>query len=354
MTLPYDYPYTSFRYQFERALILLKSQGLNDDKIEDIKIKLVSKGLRLIGQKTVIMTPVLFSQLFNEDSGVLADVAVALCFEGFQAISYIKRLANNPREIGADLMWYLYPPSTIASKLNLIFTQREIQSWSYPLQRMAIANEPDFILNLPSAHLHIGSFSQEFSVSLGLLKQLTEDNFVNWSKILMTYFQEHNDAARIGDESKWLRFLRYNNKEAVIVFNGPSLAIKNQDMDIKYEFKLSDIAALLEISVNHNQDFLRFIISRSTIEGSLHDNSHKITIDLSEFNYEGYGGNLRNINEDIEILRLAIKSQFKMPIVEIFILEDKAKLFKVINNEMCRILVLNNFENWDSILLELF
>ncbi|CAG9321328.1 unnamed protein product [Blepharisma stoltei] len=351
MSLPLDYPYSVYRYKFERVLVMLTPNATRENRLEEIKIKLFSKGLMMKYHKIVILTPEIIEKLF---SGKMQEIenrmTEAMCWEGFEALNVIQNLRENGGNLTEFLLWH----DVIATKINAVFSDEEIKSWDFPIQKQTILFGHSFCLTLPMIIISIGSFSQEISVPLGLLKRFLQDNFVSWISILMSYLYSHNSLFLIGNKSIWISFVNYQGKDSILVFKAPELLFENHEINVKHEFSIRDISQLLEISANKKSDFLRFIISKTTIESGLKD-QWKIHMDLGYHNYSGNLSYLKNIDEEIEFFSdLKVRCQFKLPIVEIYMMDTNIKDSRIVKNETCQILASNGYQNWDRELLDLF
>ncbi|CAG9332291.1 unnamed protein product [Blepharisma stoltei] len=350
MSLPLDYPHSIYRYKFERILILLTPTATRNNKRDEISIKFFSKGLLLKDYKNITLTDQMMEKLFLEKMSDMENKVVeAMCWEGFEASKVLRNIC----EINESINESLLKPEEVMPRVKVVFTAEEIKGWDFPHQKQSIAFGSLFNLYFPLIKISLADFNQEISIPLGLLKRILQDNMVNWVPILMNYFYSRNSLYKVGNQSTWISFIKYREDDTILIFKGPQLLLESNGVYIKHNFSIREIPILLDISANHRSKFLKFIISQSTIERGL-NNEWNINIDISNYKPTGKLSVLKSLDEELEVLNLRIRVQFKLPQVELYMLNTKTKDSRIVKNEICQGFAINNFRNWDQELLFLF
>ncbi|CAG9331238.1 unnamed protein product [Blepharisma stoltei] len=160
------------RADWERVLILLTPEAVKQGKIEETIRKLQSKGLILRDSKLLYLTAKMMEGLFSRRLKESEEKSFAMCWEGQNLKNMIKNFCKNPQDLGTEIMYFLYWPELVATKLSVVFSKEEMKKWDpqIELKELQISNE-NINATFPPKTPNIDSFAKKHPMPLGQLNK---------------------------------------------------------------------------------------------------------------------------------------------------------------------------------------
>lgn len=224
--VPYDYSPPYYLPSMELSTFILKSKAIHSRSLGKITQTLESKGLVLKYFRMIE---------FNGPCIVNA-------WQGCEAQGVIKKILSVlPEDFYEIVAWEKVKKMLPKDADELI--QELVPKFCFRVQ--------DEYVRLEFPHFKYSEDQREVPVPLGMLKEMIDDNFMNWAEVWLKKNHENFPHRRSGlDNSSLKASLCIKDEPCVLTLNSYEIQISNTDLEACFAFKLSDIDLILTHSGN--------------------------------------------------------------------------------------------------------